>query len=448
MALTLLLLAACTLPPKETGTASVDSPEGDSPRDTQPTESTGPTDSTVPTDSTIPDPYDLDGDGYTVAGGDCDDTDADTHPDAEDVPEDGVDQDCNGLDKCQVHAEGGGLWVSGEDADASVAEFCAKYDSAYSLDVENTDWVDMSAVSCLCEVREEIYIWDNASLVSLAGIEQIEGIDGLLVIYNSPLLSDISALAYWSHLEGLGVHDSPSLTSLAALRDWRGTSNNIYMPGSALTSLDGLQWVGDIGQLWVGGSNLTSIEGIENLRRVSPEIGDQSGSLVIAGPVTDLAPLASLTDAYYLHILTDTLDFSPLSAFTSSDYFYPSSETASTFRWPPNMTWGGRVAFADLPALEALDDPAPMDTLGDLLIEDNPLLVDISGLAPLTRLEGELAIQRNTSLASLEALHGLTWVGGDLDIRDNPEISDEEGWALVDAIGAENIGGDIFINHR
>jgi hypothetical protein len=43
---------------------------------------------------------DLDGDGYSplLGGGDCDDLDRSIHPMSRDVPEDGVDQDCDGVD--------------------------------------------------------------------------------------------------------------------------------------------------------------------------------------------------------------------------------------------------------------------------------------------------------------------------------------------------------------
>ena len=41
---------------------------------------------------------DADGDGYTRADGDCDDTNADIHPEAEEVPGDKVDSNCNGED--------------------------------------------------------------------------------------------------------------------------------------------------------------------------------------------------------------------------------------------------------------------------------------------------------------------------------------------------------------
>jgi hypothetical protein len=41
---------------------------------------------------------DLDGDGYSETLGDCDDGDADVHPDAPEIPGDGIDQNCDGPD--------------------------------------------------------------------------------------------------------------------------------------------------------------------------------------------------------------------------------------------------------------------------------------------------------------------------------------------------------------
>jgi len=49
---------------------------------------------------------DADGDGYATADGDCDDTDPDVHPGADDVPYDGIDQDCDGSDLCDADGDG------------------------------------------------------------------------------------------------------------------------------------------------------------------------------------------------------------------------------------------------------------------------------------------------------------------------------------------------------
>ena len=44
---------------------------------------------------------DDDGDGWSICDGDCDDADASLHPHATEIPGDGIDQTCNGLDLCE-----------------------------------------------------------------------------------------------------------------------------------------------------------------------------------------------------------------------------------------------------------------------------------------------------------------------------------------------------------
>ncbi len=52
---------------------------------------------------------DADGDGWTVDGGDCDDTDPTAYPAAPEVPADGIDQDCSGGDACYQDADRDGF---------------------------------------------------------------------------------------------------------------------------------------------------------------------------------------------------------------------------------------------------------------------------------------------------------------------------------------------------
>ena len=70
-------------------------------RDTDDDDTSADDDVTMCDDDTD-DPDDADGDGWTVIDGDCDDGDPAVHPGADDVPCDGVDQDCNGAQGAYV----------------------------------------------------------------------------------------------------------------------------------------------------------------------------------------------------------------------------------------------------------------------------------------------------------------------------------------------------------
>ena len=76
---------------------------------------------TIDTEDSSPDTTcaddDADCDGF-AASVDCDDTDAEVHPDAEEIPYDGVDQDCDGADLTDVDGDGfDAAEVGGEDCD-------------------------------------------------------------------------------------------------------------------------------------------------------------------------------------------------------------------------------------------------------------------------------------------------------------------------------------------
>lgn len=59
-------------------------------------EEENPTPDDTPEPTETPEPDDLDGDGYTEVGGDCDDTDATVYPGAEELCNDATDSDCDG----------------------------------------------------------------------------------------------------------------------------------------------------------------------------------------------------------------------------------------------------------------------------------------------------------------------------------------------------------------
>ena len=76
---------------------------------------------------------DLDGDGFSVQMGDCNDDDDDINPDAEEIPYDGIDQDCDGEDLVDVDGDG----FSPDDGD------CNDDDEDINPDVEEIPYDDI-----------------------------------------------------------------------------------------------------------------------------------------------------------------------------------------------------------------------------------------------------------------------------------------------------------------
>ena len=111
---------------------------------------------------------DVDGDGYDAAevgGADCDDEDADAHPLGVDIPYDGVDQDCVGGDLADVDGDGYDAYnVGGPDCDdgdpgtnPGVDEDCDGFDD---LDCDG----DLPADDMDCGVLPEGGSWSGSGI--------------------------------------------------------------------------------------------------------------------------------------------------------------------------------------------------------------------------------------------------------------------------------------------
>jgi MYXO-CTERM domain-containing protein len=79
--------------------------------------------------------------GASAPGGDCDDSDPAINPDGEELPADGIDSDCDGMEQCYVDADGDGYRPTDGAAAISEALDCDG-DGVVGLDAPATDCDD------------------------------------------------------------------------------------------------------------------------------------------------------------------------------------------------------------------------------------------------------------------------------------------------------------------
>jgi hypothetical protein len=175
------------------------------------------------------------GDGVMLEDGDCDDTDPTIYPDANEILDDGIDQDCNGHDAITCHGD----YVYAD------AEHCAVITG--DLTAENTAAVDLALLHTPQEIHGRLVIFANDALASVT-IASLTGIGGDIEITSNPVLSSFSLDNFTDASGDLNIHDNPALRSiaLASLTDIGGHVNIEYNDALTSLSLDSLTTVAGV----------------------------------------------------------------------------------------------------------------------------------------------------------------------------------------------------------
>ena len=108
---------------------------------------------------------------------------------------------------------------------------------------------------------------------------------------------------------------------------------------------------------------------------------------------------------------------------------------------------GDNVSSASNSSLSSLSGLSGLASIpGYLYIRNTGSLAELAGLESLATIGDYLHLESNDTLVSLGALHGLDSIGAGLTIIQNPILATAEAESLKDAIGIDNIGGDIDIH--
>lgn len=350
--------------------------------------------------------------GFVARARDCDDAQPLTHPDARDLPLDGEDSDCDGVDPKRLECVSptrplhDSVVFTGPGTATAMRELCSRYDHVTeSLVLSDLDVERPLVTECLCRVDGDVVLTEGGAVTSLVGARLDVG--GTLSVAGNPHLE---SLQWAGDLNRVEVQENPELTTIDMVSLQNAVGGLDVRANPALTLLE-----------WTSQSGVGSVTVLENggAEELVVELG---GDLWAEVSVRDNPGLTGLSVGGVPGASgTVRVQSNPeLSSLTL--------ETASVL--------GGDLIVTDHPSLTSLlfgflEDPLSnlcrlelREVQGSVVIERNPGLraeqigwTTISSDACLHTVGGSVVVADNGGLDGT-FLGGLTTVGGDVWVSD------------------------------
>ncbi|MBL7825361.1 MAG: T9SS type A sorting domain-containing protein [Saprospiraceae bacterium] len=290
--------------------------------------------------------------------------------------------------------------------------------------------------------RGGIAIQNNAQLESLAGLSSLRF--GILDILNNDHLQDLNGIGPMFGVTNasaiLNIVGNDGLSNLAGLDSIRQLRSITLENNTSLESLQGLQNLNKVegGYLCSEGCVLTFGMTIRN----NPALEDLSGLETlqsIAGYLT-IDDNLNLKNLHGLDNLTEmplgSLNIINNSSLQNLDALQQLEEIGSAVTF---QRLGGFLTIKGNESLVSLAGLSNLDSLTELVVENNVLLQNLSGLDSVRQIATNCIIQGNNSLHNLTGLDQLNRIGGELAIRLNEQLTDLTGLNQLTSVGSELI---------
>jgi hypothetical protein len=371
-------------------------------------------------------------------------------------------------------------YVVTSSADLAALQNCTEITGR--LEITGIGNVDLSPLAGLTTLGGDLVINANATLNSLAGLEDVTSIGGNLAVVGNASLTSLTAL---SKLESLGgsliVTNNPSLANLAALPQLTTVGSSLIISdNSGLTSLQGLNTLTLIqGNLELAGNDLlTNLNGLDNLASLGGSLyigydtnGDEDNKIRGNPRLTDLSVIAGLTDGLIggekriitgnaaLNCPAQNLQFGVslsldnladcLPAICNGNITVTSQTELTALNVCTEITGSLRIGADDITNLDALNrlERIGSDSGGDLRIGylqgdtpiGNPQLTSLAGLSQLVSVTGDVVVRDNPQLDALIGLGGVNNLPGSLELTNNVRLTGLTGLSIA------RIAGDLSI---
>ena len=250
----------------------------------------------------------------------------------------------------------------------------------------------------------------NTSLTSLDGLQNLTTVDSLWITINFSL-STLNGLDNLNSINGdLLIYNNLSLTTFSSLNNLTTINGEAqFILNNSLTTFNGLNNLTTIGEGLKIESNgsLTTLSGLDNLASVGSYI-----SIRYNDDLTTLNGLDNLNSLGHDLVITDNnslTTFSSLNNLTtiSGKCFIYNNSSLTMFNGLNNLTTIYRNfdigSNGSLTTLSGLDNLSSI-VVGGLFITGNNSLTSLSGLGSISSIGGGLSIAGNNSLTSLSGL--------------------------------------------
>lgn len=325
-------------------------------------------------------------------------------------------------------------------------------------DIDLQEPTDLLGLHCLTAVSGDVLIV-GLQAQDLAGLERLEEVGGTLAFEFGALrsLEGLDALVTVSNLRFTQL-DLDSLQGMPALRS---VQNLDLSQGAGLEDLQGLEQLETLRDLRVGG-NMRSLSGLPALpiRKLYVTGGDfvsleglnpQSLEALHIDGASQLQRLdfeiPEEMDRIWLQetALPDLLAFSALQHL-DGQLWIEANPALGSLRGLDGLRYANQLILRDNPELLDAQGLEALVEIGDVLhLHAQDKMGDLYGLDNLETVGGAVIVEHNETLVDLSGLYGVREIGGSLSVLNNPRITPEEAAALVQAIGEDNVAGTITV---
>lgn len=335
--------------------------------------------------------FDKDGDGVTECDNDCDDRDPSRFPGATDIPNDGIDQDCDGMDATEDLNICEQDLVFNSQAEINAFDPTCRIIQGDCI-ILGADIFDLSPLRFITEIRGNLIIGNQNGVLSNELLKSLEGLSGLIRITGSLIISNCVALESldgFSNLQFIGGN--------VIIRNCQRVET-IFFP--VLVSAGGYCIYQNLPRLVRLGAP-TGTTGFSGIQSLGGSITFQNLPLLV--DINGLANLSTVGGDLFLI---------GVSSLTNLDAFFSLRIIDGCFHLIDN---GSLVNLNGLDSLQKVG--------GNIRLINNATVFTVDNFSGITEIGGSLFLINNINLGNLEGLRQLLSVGDSLVIVDNPMLN-------------------------